>query len=115
MTRTPRLRTPLPGCRPPRGDGTGLWEPGDHGTAAHLLLCPAKRDLRQEQELRGHTGDYHKYTFKHAQPALLYLVPTCIGFPLLVALVKGEIADMFRYEESPKEASEPTESEKKDN
>ncbi|XP_069507066.1 minor histocompatibility antigen H13 [Ambystoma mexicanum] len=52
------------------------------------------------------------HTFKHAQPALLYLVPACIGFPLLVALVKGEIADMFRYDESPKEESETQESEK---
>ncbi|XP_030067641.1 signal peptide peptidase [Microcaecilia unicolor] len=40
------------------------------------------------------------HTFKHAQPALLYLVPACIGFPLLMALVKGEIAEMFSYESS---------------
>uniref|UniRef100_A0A8D0E390 Histocompatibility minor 13 n=1 Tax=Salvator merianae TaxID=96440 RepID=A0A8D0E390_SALMN len=36
------------------------------------------------------------HVFKHAQPALLYLVPACIGFPLLVALAKGEVAEMFR-------------------
>uniref|UniRef100_H9GQX9 Signal peptide peptidase like 2B n=1 Tax=Anolis carolinensis TaxID=28377 RepID=H9GQX9_ANOCA len=40
------------------------------------------------------------HVFKHAQPALLYLVPACIGFPLLVALVKGEVAEMFSYESS---------------
>ncbi|KAG9353195.1 hypothetical protein JZ751_017771 [Albula glossodonta] len=40
------------------------------------------------------------HTFKHAQPALLYLVPACIGFPVVVALVKGELTEMFRYEES---------------
>ncbi|KAM4606874.1 minor histocompatibility antigen H13 isoform 1-T1 [Discoglossus pictus] len=40
------------------------------------------------------------HTFKHAQPALLYLVPACIGFPLIVALVKGEITEMFSYESS---------------
>ncbi|XP_073538907.1 minor histocompatibility antigen H13 isoform X1 [Phyllobates terribilis] len=40
------------------------------------------------------------HTFKHAQPALLYLVPACIGFPLLVALIKGEITEMFSYESS---------------
>ncbi|XP_020315707.1 minor histocompatibility antigen H13 isoform X2 [Oncorhynchus kisutch] len=39
------------------------------------------------------------HTFKHAQPALLYLVPACIGFPLVVALLKGELTEMFRYEE----------------
>lgn len=40
------------------------------------------------------------HTFKHAQPALLYLVPACVGFPVLVALIKGELTEMFRYEES---------------
>ncbi|XP_077368241.1 minor histocompatibility antigen H13 isoform X2 [Festucalex cinctus] len=40
------------------------------------------------------------HTFKHAQPALLYLVPACVGFPIVVALFKGELNEMFRYEES---------------
>uniref|UniRef100_A0A8C4IDJ0 Minor histocompatibility antigen H13 n=1 Tax=Dicentrarchus labrax TaxID=13489 RepID=A0A8C4IDJ0_DICLA len=40
------------------------------------------------------------HTFKHAQPALLYLVPACIGFPVLVALIKGELTEMFSYESS---------------
>ncbi|KPP76664.1 Minor histocompatibility antigen H13-like [Scleropages formosus] len=47
------------------------------------------------------------HTFKHAQPALLYLVPACIGFPVVVALVKGELTDMFRYEESSLSEAEP--------
>ena len=34
--------------------------------------------------------------FSSRQPALLYLVPACIGFPLLVALAKGEVTEMFR-------------------
>ncbi|KAI5086450.1 minor histocompatibility antigen H13 isoform X1, partial [Silurus meridionalis] len=38
------------------------------------------------------------HTFKHAQPALLYLVPACLGFPLIVALLKGELTEMFSYE-----------------
>ncbi|XP_067904685.1 minor histocompatibility antigen H13 [Heterodontus francisci] len=42
---------------------------------------------------------YVMHTFKHAQPALLYLVPACIGFPVIVAMVKGELTEMFRYEE----------------
>ncbi|XP_078411040.1 minor histocompatibility antigen H13 isoform X2 [Cetorhinus maximus] len=42
---------------------------------------------------------YVMHTFKHAQPALLYLVPACIGFPVVVALLKGELTEMFRYEE----------------
>ncbi|XP_018612291.1 minor histocompatibility antigen H13-like isoform X1 [Scleropages formosus] len=40
------------------------------------------------------------HTFKHAQPALLYLVPACIGFPVIMALVKGELTEMFSYESS---------------
>ncbi|XP_052449476.1 minor histocompatibility antigen H13 isoform X1 [Carassius gibelio] len=56
------------------------------------------------------------HTFKHAQPALLYLVPACVGFPVVLALFKGELTEMFRYEESsPEEASlkeEVTESDK---
>ncbi|XP_074538282.1 minor histocompatibility antigen H13 isoform X2 [Halichoeres trimaculatus] len=58
------------------------------------------------------------HTFKHAQPALLYLVPACVGFPVIVALFKGELTEMFRYEEAPPEEAGPkeesSESEKKD-
>lgn len=35
------------------------------------------------------------HVFKHAQPALLYLVPACLGTPLLVALVRGELKTLF--------------------
>jgi minor histocompatibility antigen H13 len=41
--------------------------------------------------------------FKHAQPALLYLVPACISFPVLLALLKGDFKAMFQYEDHPKE------------
>ncbi|XP_023286892.1 minor histocompatibility antigen H13 isoform X2 [Seriola lalandi dorsalis] len=58
------------------------------------------------------------HTFKHAQPALLYLVPACVGFPVIVALFKGELTEMFRYEESsPEDAAakeDSSESDKKD-
>ncbi|XP_010898294.1 minor histocompatibility antigen H13 isoform X7 [Esox lucius] len=58
------------------------------------------------------------HTFKHAQPALLYLVPACIGFPVVVALLKGELTEMFRYEEvspeNPAVKEKATEAEKKD-
>ncbi|KAL1021186.1 hypothetical protein UPYG_G00009910 [Umbra pygmaea] len=61
------------------------------------------------------------HTFKHAQPALLYLVPACIGFPVVVALLKGELTEMFRYEETSPEdpavkekTTDTTEAEKKD-
>ncbi|XP_056129429.1 minor histocompatibility antigen H13 isoform X2 [Lampris incognitus] len=58
------------------------------------------------------------HTFKHAQPALLYLVPACVGFPVIVALFKGELTEMFRYEEVSPEAMESKEdspeSDKKD-
>lgn len=39
--------------------------------------------------------------YKHAQPALLYLVPACIGAPTFVALVRGDIKSMFSYADHP--------------
>uniref|UniRef100_A0A9J8C0E0 BED-type domain-containing protein n=3 Tax=Cyprinus carpio TaxID=7962 RepID=A0A9J8C0E0_CYPCA len=42
------------------------------------------------------------HTFKHAQPALLYLVPACVGFPVLLALFKGELTEMFREDKNAK-------------
>ncbi|XP_056645042.1 minor histocompatibility antigen H13 [Diorhabda carinulata] len=41
------------------------------------------------------------HVFKHAQPALLYLVPACLGTPLSLALLKGDLTAMFKYEDSP--------------
>lgn len=40
------------------------------------------------------------YYFKAAQPALLYLVPACLGASLLVGAVKGELtSQLFAYNE----------------
>lgn len=33
--------------------------------------------------------------FKHAQPALLYLVPACLLTPILIALLKGDMKRLF--------------------
>uniref|UniRef100_A0A0A9W5J7 Minor histocompatibility antigen H13 n=3 Tax=Lygus hesperus TaxID=30085 RepID=A0A0A9W5J7_LYGHE len=41
------------------------------------------------------------HVFKHAQPALLYLVPACLGTPLFLALIRGDISTMFQYEDHP--------------
>lgn len=35
------------------------------------------------------------HVFRHAQPALLYLVPACAGGPLLIALIKGDLKTLF--------------------
>lgn len=37
--------------------------------------------------------------FKAAQPALLYLVPTCLIIPLLLATIRGEVSDLWNYNE----------------
>ncbi|KAI1733126.1 signal peptide peptidase domain-containing protein [Ditylenchus destructor] len=37
--------------------------------------------------------------FKAAQPALLYLVPTCLFIPLLTAAVRGELKALWNYSE----------------
>ncbi|EDW76434.1 uncharacterized protein Dwil_GK14664 [Drosophila willistoni] len=57
------------------------------------------------------------HVFKHAQPALLYLVPACMGTPLLVALIRGELKVLFAYEDHPEDKPEKKEkpSKEKDN
>lgn len=55
--------------------------------------------------------------FQHAQPALLYLVPFCIGFPVLVAAIKGDLKAMFDYvdeEDEEEEADEKVDEGKKE-
>lgn len=37
--------------------------------------------------------------FKAAQPALLYLVPMCLGTPCLVSLFRGDLSAMVKYSE----------------
>ena len=44
--------------------------------------------------------------FNHAQPALLYLVPACIGASLLTAAVRGELADLLNFSVEKKEEKE---------
>jgi len=39
------------------------------------------------------------YFFNAAQPALLYLVPACIGGSLAVGLSRGELSELFAYDE----------------
>ncbi|CAH4029027.1 minor histocompatibility antigen H13 [Pieris brassicae] len=39
------------------------------------------------------------HVFKHAQPALLYLVPACLATPLTLALLKGDLNALFNYED----------------
>ena len=39
--------------------------------------------------------------YKHAQPALLYLVPACLGVPTFVALLRGDLKSMFSYADHP--------------
>lgn len=39
--------------------------------------------------------------FKHAQPALLYLVPCCILVPLIVSIAKGDFKALLNYRDHP--------------
>jgi len=43
------------------------------------------------------------YFFKAAQPALLYLVPACLGGSLAVGFFKGQLSVLFKYDEEIKE------------
>ncbi len=46
------------------------------------------------------------YAFKAAQPALLYLVPTCLGSSLLTAVSRGELKRLLDYNEESEEKSD---------
>merc|ERR1712232_274124 len=51
---------------------------------------------------------YVMIAFEAAQPALLYLVPACLGSSLLCAVSRGELKELFQYseEEETKEGDE---------
>jgi minor histocompatibility antigen H13 len=56
--------------------------------------------------------------FQAAQPALLYLVPACLGSSFLCAIVRGEVKALLAYseeEEEPEEGEAPKEEEDKKN
>eukprot|EP00960_Hanusia_phi_P075002 768357-Hanusia_phi.AAC.3 len=52
--------------------------------------------------------------FKAAQPALLYLVPACLGAALLTAMVTGQLSDLLAYKEESPEKKEEEDSKKKE-
>merc|ERR1711879_358164 len=47
------------------------------------------------------------HVFKAAQPALLYLVPYCIGSSLLAALLLGEVKELIFFSEEKSEEKKP--------
>uniref|UniRef100_T1GAY5 Minor histocompatibility antigen H13 n=1 Tax=Megaselia scalaris TaxID=36166 RepID=T1GAY5_MEGSC len=55
------------------------------------------------------------HVFKHAQPALLYLVPACLLTPILIALLKGDLKRLFAYEDNPEEKAKKEKAEKESN
>jgi minor histocompatibility antigen H13 len=50
--------------------------------------------------------------FKAAQPALLYLVPACLGSSFLCAVVRGEVKELLAYSEEEEEEEEAATEEK---
>jgi minor histocompatibility antigen H13 len=57
-----------------------------------------------------------KYSvWEAAQPALLYLVPSCLGSSLLCAVVRGELKELFAYSEEEEEVKNDEEGEKDKN
>jgi len=44
--------------------------------------------------------------FQAAQPALLYLVPACLGSSFLCAIVRGEVAVLMAYSEEEDETED---------
>lgn len=41
------------------------------------------------------------YIFDHAQPALLFLVPTCTLSVLVLGAIKGDLKELEHYDTSP--------------
>ena len=52
--------------------------------------------------------------FRAAQPALLYLVPACLGSSFLCAVVRGEVTELLAYSEEVEEEEEEEEQEEGD-
>ena len=52
------------------------------------------------------------YFFKAAQPALLYLVPACLGSSLVQAVIRKELTPLFAYDEETKKETATTETAK---
>ncbi|KJE88500.1 hypothetical protein CAOG_008391 [Capsaspora owczarzaki ATCC 30864] len=52
------------------------------------------------------------HVFKAAQPALLYLVPTCLGFPVVFSWLRGEFGELNAYQDNPDEEEEAGEEDK---
>ena len=50
--------------------------------------------------------------FEAAQPALLYLVPACLGSSFLTAVMRGEVKQMLAYSEEVEDSEEKKEDEK---
>jgi minor histocompatibility antigen H13 len=46
---------------------------------------------------------YVMIVFNAAQPALLYLVPACLGSSLLCGFLRGELKELFAYSEEEEE------------
>lgn len=52
--------------------------------------------------------------FQAAQPALLYLVPACLGSSFLTAVVRGEVSQLFAYSEEVEEKEEKVDEKKEE-
>ena len=52
--------------------------------------------------------------FKAAQPALLYLVPACLGSSFLCAYLKGQVQDLLAYSEEEEEEEETDDAKKEE-
>jgi len=55
------------------------------------------------------------HVFKHAQPALLYIVPLCLVVPLTVALIQGDLKSMFTYRDHEDTEPKPSKSDSSNN
>lgn len=74
-----------------------------------VMMSPAEWNAIALKHLKELTpfinyGDFEFKFFHNAQPALLYLVPFCIGGSMLVGLATGKFNQMMKYNEETKAA-----------
>eukprot|EP00003_Mantamonas_plastica_P008422 TRINITY_DN1737_c0_g1_i3.p1 TRINITY_DN1737_c0_g1~~TRINITY_DN1737_c0_g1_i3.p1 ORF type:complete len:208 (+),score=83.57 TRINITY_DN1737_c0_g1_i3:217-840(+) len=106
----------------------------DHELAKRKALAGKKGDDTKEQEVKMTNFPTYYFTwamigytvgmtttivvmhwFKAAQPALLYLVPTCLIFSLLPAMARGELMVLWNFSTQTEEEEKKEKEEKKEN
>lgn len=81
-----------------------IFHPGEHNKLSVLFCCSHRRGKPRIYFYAGFiayvlgllTTIGVMHFFRAAQPALLYLVPSCLGIPFLAATINGDFSALIR-------------------